>query len=279
MDEVVMPLRSPAERYLEDFHQRQPGTTSAAFAELKAVKYSSSYAALTAHVPTAQSPLNVLDLACGDGYLLKLLADRQQPGLQLTGVDMSQAELDAARLRLPSDVTLLKERAQALSMATGSVDVLLSHMAIMLMDDLEQVLQEVQRILRSGGTLAVLIGRTFLLGPAGDAFLDAFRPIAKEDRLPHLPMGDPRTRSEAGWGTLLAEHFTDIHFEDIDVHWQPQPAALWTSLKETYDIDRLTIPAKARLKERFLTAITHLRQSDGSVSTGWGLRVISARRQ
>lgn len=182
-----MPLRSPAERYLEDFHQRQPGTTSAAFAELPAVKYSSSYAALTAHVPTAQSPMNVLDLACGDGYLLKLLAARQQPGLQLTGVDMSQAELDAARLRLPSDVTLLKERAQALSMATGSVDVLLSHMAIMLMDDLEQVLQEVQRVLRSGGTLAVLIGRTFLLGPVGDAFLDAFRPIAKQDQLPHLP--------------------------------------------------------------------------------------------
>lgn len=274
-----MPLRSPAERYLEDFHQRQPGTTSAAFAELAAVKYSSSYAALTGHVPTAQSPLSVLDLACGDGYLLKLLADRQQPGLQLTGVDMSQAELDAARLRLPVNVTLLKERAQALSVATASVDVLLSHMAIMLMDDLEQVLQEVQRVLRSGGTLAVLIGRSFLLGPVGDAFLEAFRPIAKEDRLPNLQMGDPRTRNEDGWRTLLDDHFSDLSFEDIDVHWQPQPEALWTSLKETYDIDRLTVPAKARLKERFLASIAHLQQSDGSVSTGWGLRVISARRR
>jgi len=279
MDEVVMPLRSPAERYLEDFHQRQPGTTSAAFAELAAVKYSSSYAALTGHVPTAQRPLSVLDLACGDGYLLKLLADRQQPGLQLTGVDMSQAELDAARLRLPVHVTLLKERAQALSVATASVDVLLSHMAIMLMDDLEQVLQEVQRVLRSGGTLAVLIGRSFLLGPVGDAFLEAFRPIAKEDRLPNLQMGDPRTRNEDGWRTLLDDHFSDLSFEDIDVHWQPQPEALWTSLKETYDIDRLTPPAKARLKERFLASIAHLQQSDGSVSTGWGLRVISARRR
>ncbi|MFO2462395.1 class I SAM-dependent methyltransferase [Pseudomonas sp. 15FMM2] len=274
-----MPLRSPTERYLEDFHQRLPGTTSAAFADLATEKHSCSYSALTALVPTTGAPLAVLDLACGDGYLLSQLAHRQQPGLQLVGVDMSQAELDAARSRLPGDVILLKERAQALSVATASIDILLSHMAIMLMDDVEQVLREVQRVLRRDGTFAVLIGRTFLLGAVGTAFMQAFRPIAEEDRLPTLPMGDPRTRSEAGWQALLRTHFSDISIEDIDVHWHPQPEALWGSLKDTYDIDRLTAAAKARLKERFLASVADLRQNDGTVPTGWGLRLITARRR
>lgn len=271
-----MNVLSPAERFLQDFHQRRPGTTSAAFAHLSTSSQVSSYAALVSLIPSSSTRLTVLDLACGDGYLLGLLARRQQPSLQLIGVDMSQAELDAARSTLAEEVVLLKERAQALSTATGSVNFVLSHLALMLMDDIEQVLAEVRRVLCDDGKLAAIVGRSFLLGEVGTLYLDIFRPVAQQDALPHLPMGDPRTRTQEGWIELLSAGFTGVVFEDMDVEWHPQFDELWASLSETYDVDRLTPAARAQLKERFRASITHLQQEDGSIPTGWGLRLIRA---
>lgn len=275
-----MTALSPVETYLQDFHQRQPGATSAAFAQLRAhssvAEYASSYAALAACVPDSQTPMTVLDLACGDGYLLKLLADTQRPALRLIGVDMSQGELDVARATLPVDVALLKERAQALSVETGSVDCVLSHMAIMLMDDIEQVVAEIRRVLRPQGQFATVVGRTFLLGEANDVLLKVLLPILKEDASA-LRFGDARTRTKAGWIELLARNFTNPQFEDLDLDWEPLPHELWNSLTETYDIDRLAEPAKAHLRERVLDALSDLQQSDGTIRTGWGVRLIRAQ--
>lgn len=83
-------------------------------------------------------PRTVLDLACGDGPLLQILSDRGHAGTKLVGVDMSDDELSAAREVLPHEIRLLKERAHELSLDSGSVDYALSHMALMLMDDIEQ---------------------------------------------------------------------------------------------------------------------------------------------
>lgn len=268
---------SPAERFLEDFHQRRPGTTSAAFAHLRSDRHESSYAALAATLASPTAPLTVLDLACGNGYLLKLLDERYPARLNLIGVDMSQAELDVARSVLPGDVRLLKERAQALSIATASVDMVVSHLALMLMDDIEQVLGEIHRVLRKNGNVAAIVGRGFLMGPLGEAYVQVFRQVAAQDALAHLPMGDPRMRTETGWLELFSKDFDSVTFEDIDVAWHPDFAELWGSLGETYDIDRLTPTARVQLEERFKASITHLAQPDGTYATGWGLRLIQAR--
>jgi ubiquinone/menaquinone biosynthesis C-methylase UbiE len=271
---------TPAETYLQDFHQRQPGATSAAFGHLRArssvAEYASSYAALAACVPAAATPLTVLDLACGDGYLLRLLSDRQQSSLRLIGVDMSQGELDVARATLPADVVLLKERAQELPIKTGSVDCLLSHMAIMLMDDVGQVIKEIRRVLRPQGQFATVIGRSFLLGEANQVLLKVLLPILREDASP-LPFGDTRTYTAEGLTELLSSDFENLQFEELDVNWEPRPDELWDSLTQTYSIDRLSEPAKARLRENLLEALTELQQSDGTIHTGWGVRLIRAR--
>lgn len=268
---------TPAERFLEDFHQRQPGTTSAAFAHLRSERHESSYAALVTTLPPSSNPLTVLDLGCGNGYLLKLLDERYPGSLQLIGVDMSQAELDVARSMLPDDVRLLKERAQALSINTAGVDVVVSHLALMLMDDIEKVLGEIHRVLRKDGHVSAIVGRGFLQGPVGEAYLQIFRQVATEDALAPLPMGDPRMRTEAGWLGLFNQWFCAVTLEDIDVLWQPGFTELWQSLCETYDIDRLTPAARVQLKDRFGTSIANLEQPDGTYVTGWGLRLIQAQ--
>lgn len=271
---------STAEMYLQDFHQRQVGVTPAAFAHLPAhaasATYASSYAALTSLVPGVNAPLSVLDLGCGDGHLLGLLAARRQPDLQLLGVDMSEAELAAARAALPASVWLQQGRGQALDLPSASVDYLVSHMALMLMDDMEQVMREIRRVLRPGGQFAAIVGRTFLLGEVNDVFMRVFKPIAS-DALPPLRFGDRRAGSEAGWRELLEAGFADVEFDDIDVPWTPTPGALWAALLDTYDIDRLDDDARQRLRSAFLDAVTPLQAGDGTIATGWGLRLVRAR--
>lgn len=275
-----MTALSPVETYLQDFHRRQPGATTTAFAPHRArspvAEYASSYAALAACVPESTGPLTVLDLACGDGHLLKLLRNGQRPALKLIGVDMSQGELDVARAALPADVVLLKERAQELSIETGSVDCVLSHMALMLMDDIERVVGEIRRVLRPRGQFATIVGRSFLLGEAKEVLLSVLLPILREDAT-SLHFGDARTRSAQGWTGLLERDFDNPQFEDLDIAWEPLPDELWGSLAETYDVDRLSASAKARLKERFIEALADIQQSDGTIRTGWGVRLIRAQ--
>jgi SAM-dependent methyltransferase len=279
-ESLRMQALSPVETYLQDFHQRQPGATTAAFAHIRArssvADYASSYAALAAYVPQPTVPLTVLDLACGDGHLLKLLSDRQGPSLKLIGVDMSQGELDVARATLPGHVVLLKERAQELSVETGSIDCVLSHMAMMLMDDIEQVIKEVRRVLRPHGQFATVVGRGFLLGDVSEILLGVLLPILKEEGT-WFRFGDARTRTIDGWTELLARDFENLQFEDLDVDWEPLPHELWDSLTETYDIDRLSAPSKTRLRERFIHALSDLQRSDGTIRTGWAIRLIRAQ--
>lgn len=275
-----MPPLTAAETYLQDFHQRQVGVTSAAFAHLTAhspaAAWTSSYEVLTSLVPALDTPLSVLDLGCGDGHLLGLLAARRQPQLQLLGVDMSQAELAAARATLPASVLLQQGRGQALDLPSASLDYLVSHMALMLMDDIEQVMREMRRVLRPGGQFAAIVGRTFLLGEVNDVFMRVFKPIASTE-LPPLRFGDRRTGSEAGWRELLDAGFADAEFDDIDVPWTPTPGELWTALLDTYDIDRLDDEARRRLRIAFLDAAAPLQDGDGKIATGWGLRLVRAR--
>ena len=43
-------------------------------------------------------------------------------------------------------------------LATASVDVIVSHMALMLMAPLDEVIREMHRVLRPGGMLAAVVG-------------------------------------------------------------------------------------------------------------------------
>lgn len=101
---------SLSETFLQAFHEARPGLTSKAYGDLPAVfrgqQRASSYAALTEVVPASSQAFQLLDLACGEGYLLGLLAARRQHGLMLNGVDMSAAELALARERLGTQAKL-----------------------------------------------------------------------------------------------------------------------------------------------------------------------------
>lgn len=270
-------MESAAETYLQDFHKRRAGTTADTFLrfEVRVGQYlhASSYHLVAANVP--DNALIVLDLCCGGGALLDLLA-RRSPAPELIGVDFSQYELAAARAILPASVALRHERAQSLGVPSGSIDYVVSHMALMLLENTDQVADEIARVLRAGGKLVAVVGRAGLLGGLHDVFVSHYRDVARDSELGALPIGDQRTRSAEGWAQILGRGFTDIRYEHAEVLCSITPDALWNDLLDTYDLDRLSASALAVLRTRFLRAVEPFTSTGGLVETGWGLALVSA---
>jgi SAM-dependent methyltransferase len=171
---------SDREAFVRRFHAAHPGITGRALAR------ANSYARLAALV---RADARVLDLACGDGVLLAQL------GPHAIGLDLSREELGAVP-------RVVQGRAQALPFADGSFDAVTCHLAFMLFDDVERVVAELHRVLVPGGMFAALLGG----GPTatGDDAFHRFLAILAPHLRDAVRLGDPRTRSEAGWRDLFA---------------------------------------------------------------------------
>ncbi len=102
---------------------------------------------------------SVLDLGSGSGMDTFVAALKVGPGGRVTGVDMTDAQrLKAERLRDASgvhNVTYLKGYIESLSFENASFDAVISNGVINLSADKAKVFQEVTRVLKPGGRLAL----------------------------------------------------------------------------------------------------------------------------
>lgn len=256
--------------FLLAFHARHAGLTARAFGGGRCADGRSSYD-LLADVPRVGD--TVLDLGCGDGFLLERLVARGFPPASLTGVDMSEHELAAARARPAlAGARLVRARAQALPLPDASVDVVLSHLAYMLMTDIEAVTAHVARVLRPGGTFATITGG----GPPDDdrdgfaLFLRLFRDACASatERAPRL--GDRRTRHADGVAALLPPGFRvteTIH----DIRFDDTAERVWDVVGTVYEMFTMTPDAVADLRRAFLAAA-----GPGTVPCTMRLRLVTA---
>lgn len=92
----------------------------------------------------------VCDLACGEGYLSRILASR---GARVTGVDISRILLDHAREHSQQkNISYVLDDAQSLSrITTASMDAVVCNMALMDIPDLSATFASVRRILVDSG--------------------------------------------------------------------------------------------------------------------------------
>jgi SAM-dependent methyltransferase len=231
-------MSDEGEAFLRRFHARNTGGSALVFGRGKDEHGVSSYQRLVHSVPATPSDLTVLDLACGDGYLLALLRDRLGPAAGLIGIDMSPDELGAARARLDPRVDLRCERAQATTLATASVDVIVSHMALMLMAPLDEVIREMHRVLRPGGMLAAVVGSDQRPPGAWAEFVAIARELGAAST---IVLGDPRARTVVGIRDVFGAPggWTEIAIDDFEVNIDGPWAQVEAHLFGTYVCDAL----------------------------------------
>ena len=102
---------------------------------------------LTGGVPGGR----VLDIGCGTGRNLPLFGR----GVRAIGLDPCHQSLQKARRRAPG-VPLLRARAEALPFRNGVFDTVVSGLVFCSVVDVARGLDEVRRVLKSGGVLRML---------------------------------------------------------------------------------------------------------------------------
>ncbi|MCP3801310.1 class I SAM-dependent methyltransferase [Allokutzneria sp. A3M-2-11 16] len=262
---------SAQESFLKAFHAEHPMATSEAFGGGRTPDGLSSYEVLAARVAGGE---RVLDLGCGDGALLDLLAS---PGRQLTGIDLSPDSLAVARRRPAlAGASLVEGRAQELPFPDNGVDACTSHMALMLMDEVDAVAEEIARVLVPGGTLACALGGGSAGGEAFEVFLALLRPVIAsappEQRIP--PLGDRRTRDRAGLDEILGPAgFAPVAWETVVLDLSAPVHELWPVVSCLYDVLPLPSATVETLRSEFTTEAAALARPDGTIPCGFRLHI------
>jgi ubiquinone/menaquinone biosynthesis C-methylase UbiE len=261
--------------------------TPAAFALYKTSSGLSSYELLANKIVQAfPRPNTILDLACGDGYLIQyLLPKLNRPG-NIMGVDMSEGELQLARKNYEQDprVQFHLAKAQTLPLSDSSMDSIACHMAFMLMLPLDPVVSEIHRVLKSGGSFSAVIGdargRPGLFSEIQkltSQFIDACYPGFRDAR-----SGDARVESETGIRELfsLTGGFEDaIDIFDFSLIIKTGPQGVWNLMKNMYFVTMLSQAEKRKL-EKALKNFTLLQaDAEKTVNFDFHMRMITVKKQ
>jgi SAM-dependent methyltransferase len=263
------------EAFLQAFHAEHPAVTAEAFGRGRAPDGRSSYELLCDRVAGRG---RVLDLGCGDGLLLDVLA--QEDERQLAGIDLSPQSLALARRRPALAGARLEEaRAQALPFADDSFDACVSHLAFMLMGEIEEVVAEVARVLSPGGVLACAVGGGAVGGEAFEVFRgllrDAIEEMPATQRIPAL--GDKRTRSRAGLDELLGPAgFGEVEWETVPIDLSGPVEQVWGAVSSLYDLGPLDDVAMERLRGAFFGAVRGIATSEGTVPCVFKVHIATA---
>lgn len=270
-------MMTSAEDFLRAFHAEYPAVTARAMAHGRGPDGRSSYEMVRDRVGGRR---RVLDLACGDGLLLQLLAEDADRAV--SGLDLSAEEVARARRRPGVERADLRVgAAQHLPFPDRHFDGCVSHMALMLMGEIEQVAAELGRVLEVGGTLAVALGAGPGGGEAYEVFLRLLRPVIdaapNARRIPAL--GDRRIRTRQGFDAIFREAgFGPAEWETVCVDLTGPPEQVWRTVGGIYDVGPLGAAVTADLRERFAAESAAPALPDGRIPCAMRVHLATARR-
>lgn len=146
---------------------------------------------------------SALDLGCGTGEMIKqiLQADNYK---ELYGIDLSEEMLAVAKNKLPDQVKLLLGDSESLPFPDNFFDVVYCNDSFHHYPAPQNVLSEVQRVLKPGGT--------FLMGDCWQPYIGR---VIMNFYMRHSKEGDVKIYSETEMVSMLSEYFHDVSWERI----------------------------------------------------------------
>lgn len=143
----------------------------------------------------------VLDVACGTGVLARTAAERVGPEGAVVGLDINEGMLAVARQKAPH-IEWRHGPAESLPFESNSFDVVVSQFALMFFEDRQAALQEMMRVLRPGGHLAVAVWDAVENSPGYAEMIDLLQRLFGDEAANAL-----RAPFNLGDTQLLAEIF------------------------------------------------------------------------
>ncbi|MCA9708928.1 MAG: class I SAM-dependent methyltransferase [Myxococcales bacterium] len=260
---------------LARYHET-PGQTPAMLETWQDRQGRTTYQVLVEQTAGIDRNARILDLACGDGFLLAVLRKRGFTALE--GLDSSAEELSAARARLGPEFPLHQADAIDTGLGTASFDAIVCHMALMLITPIKEVLREIARIGRPNARVLAVINRP-LKDPAFDELRRHLVEVTQSSGLERLRLGDPRMMRRDELLELLSGAFepSGSIVEDFAVRLHGPPELLWSKLRMMYDVARLPESAQEELGRRACAGWGPLANPSGNVTCAMGMRLIDAR--
>ncbi len=178
---------------MEGLTQTELEATAAAYEELLVPALFRQWADQLANTAEIDETSSVLDVACGTGVLARAVASREGFTGSVTGLDPNPGMLAVARRSAP-DIDWRRGTAEALPFPDETFDIVVSQFGLMLFTSPRAALQEMSRVLRSGGDLLVAVFDSLGTMPAYEAMADVFersvgRSVGEALRFP-FSMGD-----------------------------------------------------------------------------------------
>jgi SAM-dependent methyltransferase len=168
--------------------------------------------------PRAGSRL--LDVACGAGTFLSLVADR---GLEVVGIDVSPAAIELARNRLP-EAELHVGDAEQLPFADSSFDLVTCLGSLEHFPSPERGAAEIARVMRADARALVFVPNLFFLGHVWFGLRHGTEPSEGGQDFSET------FRTSEGWRLLLEDAGLAVE------HWQP-----WNRIHASEKVGRTTM--------------------------------------
>lgn len=228
---------------------------------------------------TLPTNLRWLDVGCGTGALFATILSLANPGA-VKGNDPSSGFLAVARKNIPDPrFEFAVGSAQSIPEPSSTFDVAVSGLVLNFVPEPLEGVQEMARVVRSGGTVAVYVwdyaGKMELMRCFWDSAVALDPEIAALDEANRFPICNPDALSACFASAGLHDIATraievPTIFRDFDDYWSPFLGGQGSA--PSY-VATLSSPQRERLRDRLQNSLPL--QSDGSinlVARAWAVR-------
>ena len=232
--------------------------------------------------------MRVLDLGSGTGYPALLGAQTVGPSGSVTGLDLAEQMLAAARRKAMTlgltNVTFRTGDATSLPFEADSFDAVTSRFCLMFLPEISKATAEIARVLKPGGWVAAAVWSA----PDKNPYL--MIPITVIKQFLDLPQPDPTAPGifrlakpgdlaemlqQAGFTNLSEEEFiADVRFPSGEEYY----ASLMDIAAPIQNLfAKLSDQQKTAARDRIVTSVDQYRRADG-IALPIAVRMVAARK-